>query len=538
MRLEVVIRDGQLVVKGDTYEFNQSLPFKEFGFRFNGNEKAWVKDAGDLTADKWRDYLYYCYIRGSWVKTYPAIRNISYRHTPRTDAPHTLRPHQIEAVERIVSAYKQGYYGFVLADAPRVGKTYATLEAVSVISDMEGGLRALVLCPASLVPMWKNNLSLYGINGDVFSYEKFRSEYERHKDNKSKDYVNPFISYDLLVLDEAHKVKNKSAKVTKCVIEMKKRKGVRMFTICLTGTPFQNNPSELKTLLDISTGNGDYVEPFMKTVADKYQGYKQVWDGSLESLRHILTNELWYLRREIKDVNELLPPIERNIIEIDQQGWFSILKEIENELVSLHEQFVQQGQYRKTEAVDRLLKGFVSIEDLGLLYGNLAKMRSLLGKAKVRFATEYIIDTIISTGEPILVFTHHNEVRDEIESALKDAGIEYDVIEGSTSKEKRQLAQERFQNGELQVLILSTRAAGEGLTLSKAARSVFVELDWNPAVLLQAEARMVDVSGLNGKIADYIIAPHPVEGFLIGTINQKAEAIQRVYNENTAFTKC
>jgi len=527
MKLQTHIENGIVYVTGETYSFNQLIPFKQIGFRWDAQNRVWCKDADGFTSDQWLHYLYSCYLAQRWLDwRYVIPQKPSYKYTTQEGIPFQLMPHQIEAVEHIVSAYLSGRRGFLLADAPRVGKTYAALESARIISTHMGGAQVLVLSPASVVGMWAEHVARCGLDGwRVMSYEKFRNEFYRNK--------KQFANYQVIVLDEAHKVKNKSAKITKAIFSLKKMNKSN-FVIALTGTPFQNNPSELKTLIQVIGGDDSLVEPFTKLKDDRYRGKVLVWNGSLKGLRLLLANSGFYLRREIADISDNLAPLYRNVIVAETERWNEIIGEIRTELSLLYSEYIQQQKYKKAKAIERLLAGIVKGDDLQLLAGDLAKIRRILGEAKAKYSASYIVDIIKSTNEPILIFTHHESVRNYIKETLDSQRIRYAVIDGSTPKPKRTLIQAQFQYGEVKVLLLSTRAAGEGLTLSSAVRSVFVELDWNPAVLLQAENRMVDMNRSKGKIADYIIAPHPIEQFLLNAINSKSDAIEQVYANESA----
>lgn len=428
---------------------------------------------------------------------------------------YTLYIHQEEAVNRIIVVYQNTPgKGFLLADAPRVGKTYVALEFIKRIKK-----RGLVLAPASVVSMWRSLLSTYNIEATVVSYEYFRT------------HSSEFNEYEILILDEAHKCKNSRTQITRRVIDYARNR----FVLAMTGTPFQNAPGELKTIIDIIKQNSKIVYIAARWIETRW-GKEFVWiKERLSDLGYELKKQPWYLRREIHEVVGSLPPIQRTVIEANKNDWKNITNTINTYLIELYKQ--EQNEDRKKKLY-KIIHGIFEIDDLGVLFNHAATIRHNLGVAKALHAAEYVIDLINNTKEQILIFTHHTEVRNIIVNELKNNKITYDIISGDTRQLQRGEITKAFQEGRKQVLILSTRAAGEGLTLNAAKHAVFAELDWNPAVLYQAENRMRNINDNECRIVHYIIAPHPLEKRMVQLINNKATAALRVYtNEITTIKK-
>ena len=136
--------------------------------------------------------------------------------------------------------------------------------------------------------------------------------------------------------------------------------------------------------------------------------------------------------------------------------------------------------------------------------------------------------------EPILFFFHHKETRRGVQKLFKENGIDFFVIDGSTPKKRRFEYVQEFQGGKYQCALLSIKAAGTGLTLTRSSTVVFLELLWNPAWVFQAEDR-VHRKGQTSNTCDivYFVAPKSTDDVQIGVIKKKTrESTKILENRN------
>jgi len=418
---------------------------------------------------------------------------------------HKLLPHQVVALTKIAHHYNSGGFGFLLADAPRVGKTHVALAFAKEVSKP-----FTVVCPATLKNQWKSYANEFNLDLQITSYEFFREHYKE-------------FNYEFIIFDEAHKLKNHRTKIYKLVNTLKHR-----FYLLLTGTPFQNEPLELVNLIKLIKGNYRIVN-IAATWVEYPWGMQYVWIKSgLPLLKSELAKQSWYLRRELQDVAAFLPSITREVLIPDNISWSDILKKVDELIESERD---ERNGYR----IELIKAGM--FEEVGVLFNVLPLIRRILGEAKALYAAKYITELALDTREQMLIFTHHNDVRDIITSELTKNKINFAIIEGSTSQIQRARLVDAFKDGDIQILVLSTRAAGEGLTLANAARAIFVELDYNPAILWQAENRIVLPNENKNKIITYIIAPHPLEQQMVRLVNRKANAIKEIYAKDVTIIK-
>ncbi|GIW70391.1 MAG: hypothetical protein KatS3mg101_1138 [Patescibacteria group bacterium] len=572
-KVKLELRDAGIVAL-NSYEEKDAL--KASGFKFDGHERAWYLPLSDfvkstrylefmarylnsnqdffaklaeklkeLNASNLLNYMlkhnaYSSYIR-NWIKyegdALELEQSLSVEEAKSkileaaNQVGQNLFQHQVEAAAKMLMAFSSGCRGFILADAPRVGKTYAILSFLK-----STGKKAVVLAPASVSAMWANQLKRWGIDGIAVGYELFRRRYESEYRDVAKDCI--------LVLDEAHKVKNKSAKVTGLVEDEAKKS---LFVVAATGTPFQNSPEELMTVLKVAQTDHKIVEiaaAWEEMQFGRKKVRRMIWknEEAMLTLRKTLQQSDWYIRRELKEVAQNMPSIIREVQVIEDEDLHYYLAMIDNELCNLAIKYMQEGKQNMADRVNAVRCGLFDDNTMSALFPIAATLRRLLANAKlnaIEDAVEAAVDQV-EEQEGVLFFAHHEDVINKLKKAVESvAGVgRVAIIDGGISPQERQRIANDFQEGRYKALILSTRAAGEGLTLSRAGLSVFTELDWNPAVLTQAENRMMNIAqGGITKIARYVIAPHYLEKRMVELVNKKATAAELVYAQKGSIAK-
>jgi len=195
----------------------------------------------------------------------------------------------------------------------------------------------------------------------------------------------------------------------------------------------------------------------------------------LDELRGILAPVM--IRRLKSDVMRDLPPKRRQIITLPIDG---LTVELKSQIIQADRNAAEiEGKYANdVQKMD---------SKLSVLWEELAKLRHDVGVAKVPMAIE-LIEGIVESGEKVIVFAHHRDVIAGLCDGLKKHGTV--VIHGGVSLVDRQKAVDAFQNDpKVRVFIGQIQAAGVGITLTASSYTVFVEQDWTPGVMAQAEDR-------------------------------------------------
>lgn len=373
----------------------------------------------------------------------------------------TLYPYQKVGAEFLASRKAA-----LLADEMGLGKTVQAIAACDSLLAAE----VLVVCPASVVENWKREFARFSVTGirpTVLSYDVARR-------GQFFDHV------DVLILDEAHYLKSADSKRTQAVLgpngEGRGLVDLADRVFLLTGTPMPNNPAELWSLLRAcapetipgksgkSYSYWQFVNKYCVT-RDNGFGLQIVGGKNHDKLKAAL--EPFMLRRLKVDVLPDLPDIRYDQLFVEGK-------------------VAQSAEYSaEVEKVERALaKG---VDGLREIAPHVATLRRLTGLAKVAGVVEWVKDWLDGGGGKIVLFAHHREVLDALQTAL--AGVGTATVRGDTTD--RQRVVDRFQNDpSVRVFIGQLQAAGTGVTLTAASDVLFVESSWVPAENQQAAMRV------------------------------------------------
>jgi SWI/SNF-related matrix-associated actin-dependent regulator 1 of chromatin subfamily A len=395
-----------------------------------------------------------------------------------------------------------------LFDEPGLGKT--TQAAMAWRS--KGYDSVLVICPASVRLVWPKEVAACEAGESVVL--------ETGKDHPSAGKVN-VCSYDyatrhrdrlakirwrLLVLDEAHFLKNPKAARTKAVYGPIAKSSECVWA--LTGTPMPNNPTELypmlKTLFPSAiTRREDKIMTYWQFVnrycVTRNNGYgiEIVKGKNLDKLRDSLRG--YVMRRKVKTVLKDLPPIRYDTLPVS--GRLAGMPDAEREVVER-----------------AMAKGGDLLESLQKVALHVATLRRMTGLAKVDGVLEWLRESEI---EKAVLFAQHKDVILGLMSGLeKCVGIS-----GDTSPAEREKAVSDFQNGKANFFVGQLQAAGTGITLTAANTVIFVESSWVPAENEQAAKRIHRIGQEKGCIAYFATIPGSLDERIQAAVARKTADI-------------
>lgn len=428
-------------------------------------------------------------------------------------------------------AFLKGCKGAFLADEMGLGKT---IEAIGLLNCTDSN-KILIVCPSSLKLNWRDELDKWlckdlPVTVITPSTKQFDCEgivimnYDIIK--KHKEAILS-LTWDVVIADESHAIKNARSNRTRVFTKLK---AIRK--ILITGTPILNRPDELYTSLkwlDKETwGNWHY---FVR----RYCGAKQQY-GRLDTSGATNLRELNYklrshcmLRRRKKDVMKDLPPKFRQVIEIpcdnpeligrEQLAW----KSVGNEIAALRhvasEALASSDQSDYDNAVQRLNSKVV------YQFREIAKVRKETAVYKVPHVISHL-QACLEDGRKVVCFAHHRDVVDAIHMAFHNISVK---LYGGMSDEEKYSAVKSFQEDEnVRLFVGSIKAAGVGLTLTSSHHCVFIELDWTPAIVTQAEDR----THRKGQLENVLIQHLVLEGSLDSQVAKKMVAKQKIIDES------
>lgn len=424
--------------------------------------------------------------------------------------PEVLRPYQRRGVEWLAHLCNVGCHG-LLADEMGLGKTLQviTLLATRPLADKP----ALVVCPASVVPVWREEIARFqpGITVDVLktgndfaktpgpvlwlaSYTQLRKHRELLASHE----------FGYVVLDEGQFIKNPDAKVTQACFAIRAR-----HRIVLTGTPLENRQLDLwsifRFLLPGLLGSRSSFENALAT--DRA--------GTLERLRLQLAP--FILRRTKKEVAQELP----EKIEMDL-------------LCPLTD--VQRAEYARicTEGLQRLgddVGAAMREKSFGFL-ALLTRLRQtccdpdmlpwlkapLSDSGKINLLVEKLAE-VVSSGHKVVIFSQFVMLLDRVRAALSQHFPDLPQFELTGMTLDRMKPVQQFQNAPgAAAMLVSLKAAGTGITLHAADYVFLLDPWWNPAVEAQAVDRVHRIGQRNTVFVYRMVTA--------GTIEERIQALK------------
>ena len=407
----------------------------------------------------------------------------------------TLRDYQRHGMTWLAELTGAGL-GACLADDMGLGKT-TTLIALHLHRRQRGlaaGAPTLVVCPASLMGNWEAEIrrfapgvgvrrfhgtsrSLDGV-GDGFvltTYGTMRQDTGGKGEGRLAT-----VTWDLVVADEAQHIKNPQSSTARNLRTLPSR-----CRVALTGTPVENNLTELWAILDWATPG----------LLGSRNAFRKVWAAPIESgvdpsvaRRFAQLVEPFLLRR--RKIDPGIAPELPEKTETDHPIGLT------REQVVLYEALVRESMEKIEHAPEEVRRGLV----LALLTGlkqicnhPAHYLRQPAGRLKGRSEkldlTDELLGTILAENGSVLVFTQYVAMARLLERHLAAASVPTLFLHGGTPIRAREQMVQAFQDGEAPVFLLSLKAGGTGLNLTRADHVLHYDRWWNPAVEDQATDR-------------------------------------------------
>jgi len=414
----------------------------------------------------------------------------------------------------------------LLADEMGLGKT---IEALAYINYDKSIKNILVVCPASLKLNWEREARKWLIR--QFDISIFDGDNSKITDFVIVNYemIVKYLSifktkiWDLLILDESQYIKNFKAKRTKAIVGFRDSgkivNGLKDYAkqkILLTGTPILNYPHELYTQLKVL--NHPLAQSYRK-FRDEYIVYDlrynvPIGGKNIEELQRELRSSCM-LRREKKDVLKELPAKIRQILLLPE----SILSKEELEE---NKRGVELVKKYWDENLNPLQSSIAPFEEI-------SSIRHKTALKKLPYVIE-IIENALESEEKIVVFGHHHDVINSIYEKFKGMAVKATGEENITERDR---AVYEFQNNpNIRIFIGSIQAMGLGITLTTSSLAIFVEIEWRPADLVQAEDRLHRIGQEDVVHVQYVLVNDSIEAFMMEKISAKIEISKRLLDSN------
>ncbi len=543
--------DGKRFIWSGGYE-TKDLP-KQAGFRWDPERRVWWTSFEDQAARLAQYAEPPLRSRLEWVLTFRSQSLEQSRAAaaeidiPKPDGLNYL-PFQLAGIR-----YALSRKDVLIGDEMGLGKT---IQAIGVINAGPPPNHVLVIVPASLKINWYRELTRWLVHPlPVQIVASGSSVPDRgvviiNYDivGKHKDTLMAY-HWDYLIVDEAHYLKNPQAQRTQHLLGADKRERDGRWThlpgivdraerrLFLTGTPVLNRPIEL---WGIAHTLAPEAFPSFMGYAKRYCAAQQSmygWDFSgasnLSELEQTLRSH-FMIRRLKRDVLQELPAKVRQVIEIDAAPGDALIREerrlfgaMEADIaarraeVELARASGDQNEYRT--AVARLR------DTARVAFQEMSEVRHRLALAKVPAAIEFIRDALESEDK-LVVFAHHRDVAHRIADQF---GGEAVCVDGETSLGDRQAAVDAFQQDpQVHLFVGTIGAAGVGLTLTAASHVVFVELDWVPGNVTQAEDRLHRIGQHNSVLVQHLVFDGSLDARMAKVLVAKQQVIDAALDDD------
>jgi SNF2 family DNA or RNA helicase len=426
----------------------------------------------------------------------------------------------------------------ILGDDMGLGKTIQTLAAVELLARERGISRVLVVAPASVKYQWEAEIKKFTKR----AVQVIEGSPDSRKDQYAETTFYRLVNYeqvvrdrpaindwkpDLIVLDEAQRIKNWESKTSREVKKLRSR-----YAIVLTGTPLENRLEELYSIVQ-------FVDERRFGPAFQFLHDHRVLDenGNLKGYRNLdkIREKLEpiFLRRTRAEVLTQLPARTDN----------TVFVELADE---------QRGPYeeQKTTLARLLGKGYLTELDRKRILACVVNMRTICDSTflfdrqthvspKLDEFAELVPELLEDGDHKLVVFSQWETMVFEAAAVLERLGVGYVVLHGGLPGKDRKAVLEQFQADPACRVFLSTDAGGTGLNLQVADTVVNLELPWNPAVLEQRIARVHRMGQSKPVRVINLVTRGTIEERVLQTIGQKQDLFAGVFagdEDEIAFT--
>ncbi|MFC9062327.1 DEAD/DEAH box helicase, partial [Streptomyces sp. NPDC057074] len=430
--------------------------------------------------------------------------------------------------------------GCCLADDMGLGKTI-TLIALHLHrqTDPAAAGPTLVVCPTSLMGNWQREIERFAPGTPVRRFHGTRRDLNGLADGEFVLTTYGTMRLDterlaavpwgMVVADEAQHVKNPYSETARQLRSL----GARA-RVALTGTPVENNLSELWAILDWATpGLLGRLGTFRRQYAQAVESGED--PAAAERLARLVRPFLLRRRKSDPGIAPELPPkteTDRPVsLTAEQAGLYeAVVREALAEIAGA-DSMARRGM------IVKLLTSLKQIcnhpaqflkEDRPRIGGRSGKLELL----------DELLDTILAEEASVLVFTQYVQMARLLERHLAARGVASLFLHGGTSVTARESMVRRFQEGEVPVFLLSLKAAGTGLNLTRAEHVVHYDRWWNPAVEAQATDRAYRIGQTRPVQVHRLVAEGTIEDRIAALLHRKRELAEAVLGTGeAAFTE-
>ena len=442
----------------------------------------------------------------------------------------TLRPYQSRGMAWLNYMGKL-HFGACLADDMGLGKTVQILAYLEKERSAGRKRRVLLIVPASLLGNWEKEIVkfapamgyhiLHGKSSSILAKEvmqeqEFLTITTYGMASRIKELQRE--TWDCLILDEAQAIKNPIAAQTREIKKIPAR-----MRIAMTGTPIENDLTNLWSLFDFLNkglmGTSAEFKRYCKTLDDEPEGYAR--------LRSLVSP---FMIRRIKTDKTIIDDLPEKLETVDYAG-------LSKKQIVLYRKVVDDME-------EKLSKAETGMERRGLVLATIMRLKQICnhpdqylgqqafaaGDSGKLMLLKELCETIYEKRERVLVFTQFREITEHLATFL--TGIFHakgHVLHGGTPVKTRNMIVDDFQGEDyVPFIVLSVKAGGTGLNLTKANHVIHFDRWWNPAVENQATDRAFRIGQTKNVMVHKLVSEGTIEEKIDLIINTKKELSENV----------
>lgn len=443
----------------------------------------------------------------------------------------TLYPYQIEGMSFLAANGRA-----LLADDMGLGKTLQAISASSWLINNGSVKRVLIVCPASLKQQWAREIEKFtGLTSQIINgnAEKRYPQYNASASSNNATFfivnyelllrdlsvINEVLAPDLIILDEAQRIKNWRTKIASATKLISSR-----YAFVLTGTPLENKLEELYSLMQVV--DPTILGPLWRYMSDYHvldERGKVIGYRNLTELRKKIATVM--LRRDRKIVSDQLP--NRTTTQLDVP-MTAKQKELHDSGLSSASQLANIAKKRaltpseQNRMMAALQQARMACNAAGLVD------KQTVGSPKLTELKNLIEELCLGEGQKIVVFSQWKGMTTMIAAILTEMNIGYVHLHGGVPSHKRGYLMDKFNQDNATKVFLSTDAGGTGLNLQIATVLINMDLPWNPAILEQRNARIHRLGQKNKVQIILMIAADSYEQRIFQLINSKQDLFDNV----------
>lgn len=417
-----------------------------------------------------------------------------------------LRMYQQQGIQWLYDLKNMNLNG-ILADDMGLGKTLQVLVFYEQYVSKEKP--SLIVCPSSLMYNWMSEIEKFKIDVDavcVTGTQDVRKDIikENHElyittyDYLRRD-VELYMSmeFEYIVLDEAQFIKNPKTKNAQSVKSLKSK-----HRLALTGTPIENGLSELWSIFDFLLPGYLYS---LNYFTKNFEKPIQMGDDKRQAQLQKLVSP-FILRRTKKQVLKDLPD------KVEKDLWLNLSPEEKQlylaNLAQVNEQLQQQLELEQVDSI--------------LILAMMTRLRQICCEPRMLYenytgeSTKFkmcldLIETLKENDKKVLLFSSFTSIFDSFIEEFNRRGIKYHMITGAVDKKKRKEEVDAFQSDDSNVFLISLKAGGTGLNLTKAQAVIHFDPWWNVSAQNQATDRAYRIGQTKNVLVYQLLMKNTIE---------------------------